>query len=176
MLRFLESLDVPRAGTADTAWLTGDMAGLALPERYVVLVPGCAPQHPHKRWPAAHYAELSRLLEAQGIATVAVGTAVDQDAIAEIRAAAPMVINLAGKTDIGQLAEVARRAHGVVGNDTGPIHIAAVTGAPTLVMMSGKSDPVRMTPHGPDVGCLQRDSLADLSPAEVMESIRLRAT
>ncbi len=174
MLRFLESLDVPRAGAADTSWLTGDVADLALPEKFVVLVPGCAPQHPHKRWPAAHYADLARLLDAQGIATVAVGTAVDQDAIAEIRAAAPAVIDLAGKTDIGQLAEAARRSLGVVGNDTGPIHIAAITGAPTLVLMSGKSDPVRMTPHGPDVGCLQRDSLAELPAADVMKSIRLR--
>jgi len=176
-LRFLGSLDVPRAGRADTSWLTGEVDTLGLPAKpFVLLVPGCAPQHPHKRWPAAHYAELARLLDAQGIATVAVGTAVDQDAIGEIRASAPGVIDLAGKTDIGQLAEVARRSLGVVGNDTGPIHIAAITGAPTLALMSGKSDPVRMTPHGPDVGYLQRDSLADLPAADVMKSIRLRTT
>jgi ADP-heptose:LPS heptosyltransferase len=176
MLRFLESLDVPRAGAGDTSWLTGDLSHLALPERYVVLVPGCAPQHPHKRWPATHYAELARLLAAQGIATVAVGTAVDQDAIGEIRAASPGVIDLAGKTDIGQLAEVARQSLGVVGNDTGPIHITACTGTPTLVLMSGKSDPVRMTPHGADVGFLQRDALADLPAADVMKSIRMRTS
>ena len=175
-LRFLESLDVPRAGRADTTWLTGDITALALPETYVVLIPGCAPQHPHKRWPAAHFEELANQLKTRGIATAAVGTAVDQEAIAEIRTTAPHVIDLAGKTDIGQLAEVARQSAGVVGNDTGPIHIAAITGAPTLVVMSGKSDPVRMTPHGPDVGHLQRDSLADLPPADVLDAIRLRSS
>jgi len=174
MLRFLESLDVPRAGSADTLWLTGDVSGLGLPEKYAVIIPGCAPQHPHKRWPAAHYAELARLLASRGIYTVAVGTAVDQPAIDEIRKATPDVIDLAGRTDIGQLAEVARRSQGVVGNDTGPIHIAAITGAPTLSLMSEKSDPVRMTPHGPDVGVLQREPLEALTPAEVLQSIRLR--
>lgn len=174
LLRFLESVDVPRAGPADLSWLTGPVDALSLPENFVMLIPGCAPQHPHKRWPATHYARLAQLLAEQSLATVAVGTAVDQAAIDEIRSSAPTVISLAGKTDIGQLAEVARRSKGVVGNDTGPIHIAAVTGAPTLVLMSGKTDPARMTPHGPDVGWLRCGNLADLPPEEVIKSIRLR--
>jgi ADP-heptose:LPS heptosyltransferase len=139
-----------------------------------MLIPGCAPQHPHKRWPAAHYAALAVMLEARGIACVAVGTGADSEAITAICGKAPNVINLVGKTDIGQLAEVARRALGVVGNDTGPIHIAAATGAPTLALMSGRTDPARMTPHGPDVGWLRRESLDELSPEEVIQSIRLR--
>jgi ADP-heptose:LPS heptosyltransferase len=173
-LRFLESVDVPRAGPPDLSWLTGAVDDLALPENYLMLIPGCAPQHPHKRWPAPRYAKLVELLAARGIASVAVGTRVDEAAIGEIRALAPNLISLAGKTDIGQLAEVARRALGVVGNDTGPIHIAAMAGAPTLVLMSGKSDPVRMIPRGPDVGFLQESDLADLTAEEVFSSIRLR--
>lgn len=174
MLKFLETVDVPRAGAPELSWLTGDVDGLGLPEKYVVLIPGCAPQHPHKRWPAEHFAKLAGLLAEKGLGAVAVGTDVDSKVIAAIRSMAPGVVSVAGKTDIGQLAEVARRAQGAVGNDTGPIHIAAVAGAPTLSLMSGKSDPLRMTPRGPDVGFLQKDDLKDLSPEEVMESLRLR--
>lgn len=174
LLRFLESVDVPRAGPADLSWFTGPVDALGLPENFVMLIPGCAPRHPYKRWPASHYARLAHLLAEQSLATVAVGTAVDQAAIDEIRIIFPSVISLAGKTDIGQLAEVARRSKGVVGNDTGPIHIAAVTGAPTLVLMSGKTDPARMTPYGPDVSWLRCEDLADLPPEEVIKSIRLR--
>jgi ADP-heptose:LPS heptosyltransferase len=174
MLRFLESVDVPRAGAADLSWLSGSVDALGLPETFIMLVPGCSPQHPHKRWPARHFADLVHLLAIKGIAAVAVGTKVDQDAIEEIRLLAPSLLSLAGKTDIGQVAEVARRALGVVGNDTGPIHIAAITGAPTLVLMSGKSDPVKMIPRGSDVSFLQKDQLADLPATEVLESIRLR--
>lgn len=175
LLRFLESVDVPRAGSADTSWLTGEVRDLELPQRFVMLVPGCSPQHPHKRWPASHYAELALLFEKTGIATLAVGTDVDLPAIQAVQAEAPSLISLVGKTDIGQLAEVARRSLGVVGNDTGPIHIAAIAGAPTLVLMSGKSDPVRMKPHGPDVGCLQGETLSALTPQEVLQSARLRS-
>lgn len=174
MLRFLESVDVPRAGSPELGWLGGDVDELPLLEPYVMLIPGCAPQHPHKRWPAAHFAALALMLAQKGIGTVAVGTGVDAEVIEEIRAIAPGVVSLAGKTDIGQLAEVARRAAGAVGNDTGPIHIAAIVGVPTLSLMSGQSDPLRMIPRGPDVGFLQKSDLADLSPEEVMKSLRLR--
>lgn len=175
MFRFLESVDVPRAGAADLSWLSGSVDALGLPETFVMLVPGCSPQHPHKRWPAEHFAGLVHLFAAQGISTVAVGTKVDEDAIEEIRLLAPSLLSLVGKTDISQLAEVARRSLGVVGNDTGPIHIAAITGAPTLVLMSGKSDPIKMIPRGSDVGFLQKDQLAGLPPAEVLAAIRLRS-
>jgi ADP-heptose:LPS heptosyltransferase len=174
MLRFLESVDVPRAGAADLSWLSGPLDSLGLPAAFVMLVPGCSPQHPHKRWPAKHFADFVHLLAARNIAAVAVGTKVDQDAIEEIRLLAPSLISLAGITDIGQVAEVARRSLGVVGNDTGPIHIAAITGAPTLALMSGKSDPIKMIPRGSDVGFLQKDLLANLPATEVLAAIRLR--
>jgi ADP-heptose:LPS heptosyltransferase len=175
LLRFLESVDVPRSGPADLLWLTGPVGNLDLPDEYVVFIPGCAPQHPHKRWPAASYAALAKALADRSLCVITVGTAVDQAAIDEIREISPAVINLARKTEIGQLAEVCRRAQGVVGNDTGPIHIAAMVGAPTLVVMSGKTDPDRMLPRGPDVGWLRRENLDDLPVAEVLESIRLRS-
>jgi ADP-heptose:LPS heptosyltransferase len=175
LLRFLESVAVPRAGAADSSWLTGDIAGFSLPARFLAIVPGCAPQHPHKRWSAAHYAELANALAARSLAVVALGTAVDLAAIEEIQALAPGVINLAGKTSIGQVAEICRQAQGVVGNDTGPTHVAGMVGAPTLVAMSGKSDPLRMLPRGPDVGWVQRETLAELPTKIVLEALRLRA-
>jgi ADP-heptose:LPS heptosyltransferase len=74
-----------------------------------------------------------------------------------------------------QLGALARRARGVVGNDTGPIHITAAVGAPTLVVMSGHSDPVRMRPRGPDVDVVQEPNLADLDAERVLAALRLRA-
>ena len=100
---------------------------------------------------------------------VAVGTAVDQDIIGAIRADNPAVIDFSGKTNLGQLAALARRAQGVVGNDTGPVHITAAVGTPTLVVMSGVTDPVRMVPRGPSVGWLREEKLADLEVDAVVE-------
>ncbi|MFD2257532.1 glycosyltransferase family 9 protein [Luteolibacter algae] len=175
IMRFLESVDVRRAGPPELDWLTGNVEDLNLPEKFVMFIPGCAPQHPHKRWPARHFAELAERLSSRSLQVVAVGTNADQEAIAEIQKLAPNVINLAGKTDIGQLAEVGRRAQGAVGNDTGPVHIAAIVGTPTISLMSAKSDPLRMIPRGPDVGWLQSEDLEDLLPETVFNSLRLRS-
>lgn len=175
LLRMIEAAGVPRAGAADLTWLDGSLDGFSLPERYVMFVPGCAPQHPYKRWPVSHYAGLAEKLAAQGVASIAIGTAVDHDAIRQIQALAPDVINLSGKTDIGQVAALARRALAVVGNDTGPVHITGIVGAPTLVLMSRVTDPVRMLPRGPDVSWLKRADLADLSVDEVFKAIHPRS-
>ena len=171
LVRMLEAAGVPRAGPAELSWLDGPVADFALPARFVLLVPGCAAQHPYKRWPAKHYAGLVERLAGQGLAAIAIGTAVDHDAIAEIQTQAPILINLAGKTDIGQVAALARRAAAVVGNDTGPVHITGIVGAPTLVLMSRVTDPVRMLPRGPSVSWLKKDNLADLTVSEVFAAL-----
>jgi ADP-heptose:LPS heptosyltransferase len=174
-LDMIASAGVPGTGEVDLSWLDAPLSGLALPERFVLIAPGCAPHRPYKRWPATHYAELSRRLAARGFATVAIGTALDADMIDAICAAAPEVVNLSGKTSIPQLAAIARRARGVVGNDTGPIHITSSVGAPTLVVMSGQTDPVRMIPRGPDVGYVREENLTDLDVERVLTAMRLRA-
>lgn len=174
LLRFLESVDVPRSGPPDLSWLDDPLDGFDLPERFALIIPGCAPQHPVKRWPARHFATLADALHAQGLAVLAIGTKVDADAIAEIQALAPHVISLAGKTTIPQIAALARRAQTVVANDTGPAHITALAGAPTFVVMSRVTDPARMLPRGPVVGYLKTDDLADLAPADVLAALPFR--
>lgn len=171
LLQTIESAGVPRAGRTDLSWLDGSLAEFKLPERMVVLVPGCAPHRLNKRWPAPHYAELARQLTVNGCGVVVVGTAADRESIDTIVKLAPNVVNLAGRTEIGQLAALARRTLAVVGNDTGPVHIMGAAGARTLVLMCGESDPVVMLPGGPKVSWLQRNSLADLPVEEVWRKI-----
>jgi ADP-heptose:LPS heptosyltransferase len=158
---------VRESGRADMTWLGGPIASLKIPSRFVMLVPGCSAHRPQKRWPAAHYAALANRLAANGQGVVLVGTAADQDAINAIQQLAPHSINLSGRTDFGQLAALARLTTGVVGNDTGPVHIMATVGAPTLMLMCGESNPVVVLPRGPQVNWLQREPLDDLSVDEV---------
>lgn len=174
LLRQLEAAGIRRTGPADLAWLDGPLDAFGLPPRFVVLVPGCSAHRPEKRWPADRYAQLARQIQGLGMTVVAVGTDADREAIETLCEQAPAVINLAGRTDFGQLAALGRRAAAVIGNDTGPIHIFAAVGAPTLVLYSGKSDPVVMRPNGPHVAWLQRDRLADLPVAEVWRELSQR--
>ena len=143
----------------DLGWLT--QGGPVLPGRYAVLAPGAAPHRPAKRWPAERFGDLAALLVARGIRPVIVGTGADADAAAVITAVCPEAESWIGRTTLPDLAGLAARAALAVGNDTGPMHLAAAAGARCLVLFGGDSDPALTAPRG-DVTVLRAENLADL--------------
>lgn len=118
--------------------------GLAADKPVVAFCPG-AEYGPAKRWPEAHFAALARLLGARGCAVWLVGSPKDH-AVAEAiaQASAGVGINLCGKTDIAEAADLLAAARLVVTNDSGLMHIAAAVGRP-VVALYGSSSP-RFTP------------------------------
>jgi len=147
--------------------------GFDLPKKFVVLIPGCAPGREYKRWPAAHYAALVDRLKVAGIACVMAGTLADKDMAAIIREGSPAVIDLIGRTNLLQLAALMRESLAVVGNDTGPTHLAAALGVPTLALMSDRVNAVWAAPHGARAQALQGAPLASLGVEKV--SLALQA-
>ncbi len=143
------------AAWPDLEWLVAagraSRAGEAgLPARHAVLVPGAAAHRPGKRWPAARFAALGRVLAARGLVPVVVGGAGDAGTGASV-AAGCGGIDLAGRTDLPGLAAVLAGAEVVVGNDTGPVHLAAALGRPCVVLFGGESDPALTAPRGSGV-------------------------
>lgn len=162
---------VPAPGMADLSWLTAPVGHLQLPERFALLIPGCSPHLPHKRWPARSYGLLAERLAGHGVAAVAVGTGVDQDAIDGVRGVTPGVVDLGGRTTLFELAEVARRAMVAVGNDTGATFLASVMGTPTLMLMSSHTDPLVSAPWGADAAWLKRDAIAGISVEDALHAL-----
>ena len=155
----------------DMGWVPGDAGRFGLDRPYVLLVPGCAPAHPEKRWPAARYGMLARHLDGLGFRPVVIGTAADADAAAVIRGIHPRAVDLTGKTTLFDIVLLARQAAAAFGNDTGPVHLIAATGCPVWTFFSRRSDPARATPLGPRVTVLRRDDLADLGLDEVIQAV-----
>ena len=158
----LRAAGVPPLPAPDLKWFDAPVGKFGLPEHYAVLVPGCSPNAPHKRWPAQKFAALAQQLRSKNLVCVAVGAEADADAVGTIKTLSTNVIDLCGKTGLFELAGILRRAALVVGNDTGPLHMAAALGAPTLALFSGKSNPVWSKPPGPRVAWLQSKNIADL--------------
>jgi ADP-heptose:LPS heptosyltransferase len=156
----------------DYAWLDAPVPALALPPDYAVLIPGCSPQHPHKRWPAESYAALAQSLLAEGLAVVLLGAKAEAAVLAAIKAAVPAVIDLCGQTNLHQIGAVARGARIVIGNDTGPTHSAAAVGAPTLTLFSAAGSPIWSCPQGRQTDFMQQPNLADLPVATVLTKAR----
>ncbi|MBS4046654.1 MAG: glycosyltransferase family 9 protein [Alphaproteobacteria bacterium] len=169
--RQLALVGIPDPGLPDLDFLTADIARFSLPARIALLVPGGAPHRPAKRWPAERFAALAGHLVSQGITPVLIGRAAEQAEIAAIQANCPEAISLCDQTSIADLAALGRRAALCVGNDTGPMHIIAAAGCPSLVLYSAESDPRKISPRGDWVRLLQRPSLQDVSLEDVIAAL-----
>ena len=138
---------------------------------FALLIPGASPHRPQKRWPADRYGLLAQKLAGQGMAVAVIGGAGEAALAQQIKAVAHDVIDLTGKTDIAQVAALGALAQVAVGNDTGPTHLIAAAGAPTVVVFSGDSDPALCAPRGRRVCVLQRPLLSDLDLNTVLDAV-----
>jgi len=157
----------------DLSWATADIARFALPRDYALLIPGGAPHRPEKRWPIAHFIELAKRVAAAGIVPVVLGGPDERDLGSAIAAAVPEARDLTGQTSFADIVAIARGAKRAIGNDTGPMHLAVVAGAPATVLYSSASDPALTAPRGEDVVILCSDNLADLPVDEVVRTLSL---
>ena len=151
-------------------WLDADVGELALPDAFSLIVPGGSAHRTEKRWPAEQFADLARRLSERGCPPVLIGTAAEAPVLASISREVPGAINLGERTSLGQIAALARRATCAVGNDTGPIHIAATVGCPTVALFGAASDPKRSAPCGQAVTTLRRVPLASLAVDDVIDA------
>ena len=163
-LRIAGITAVPRS---DLSFMEGDIARFELPGKYVLLVPGSSARMAIKRWPAASYAHLAERLVLRGVTPVVLGGVEETDAIQTIIDHCPGAISLEGRTTIFDIPSLGRHALACAGNDTGPMHMVAMTGCPTAAIFSTASFPDKAAPRGPTVTVLTRDVLSDLSVDEV---------
>jgi ADP-heptose:LPS heptosyltransferase len=171
--------DAPTApGTApgpDLSWIFKQQGadrpvpGAVKPKPYVMMVPGGSSHRPEKRWPVEHYAELGRILYSRGFDIVIIGGPQEAALAHAIQRTVPRARDLTGRTDFARIAVLGARAALAVGNDTGPLHLAAASGAPTVVLFSGASDPALSAPRG-KVAVIQTPKLSELPVAKVAQT------
>ncbi len=109
-----------------------------------------------KCWPPDRFIELADALIARYDAQVLfVGASGESDLIDRIQVAMHHDSwNLAGQTTLTELLGILKNCTGFIGNDSGPMHLAAAVGIPTVGIF-GPSSPGRFGPIGPHVRCLR---------------------
>ncbi|MDO8802599.1 glycosyltransferase family 9 protein [Phenylobacterium sp.] len=145
------------------------VAGGVMPRPYVLFIPGGSAHRLDKRWPVDRYGELGKILYDRGFDIVILGGPQESAEARQIQRYVGKARDLTGRTDFARIAILGAKAALVVGNDTGPLHLAAATGAPTIVLFSRASDPNLSAPRG-HVAVLQADNLGDLAVASVAQA------
>ncbi len=123
--------------------------------KLIALAPEAA-YGPAKQWPAAHFGALIDLLaERFGAECVIVGGQPQWQQAAVAAAGRSGAIMAAGETDAAQLVALLSLCDGFVGNDSGPMHLAASLGI-AAVGIFGSTDPGRTGPLGARSAVLHR--------------------
>ena len=112
-----------------------------------------------KQWPPAHFAEIARRAQAErGAGLILVGAPEDRPLVDAVRShlgqSTDAPLDLCGATTLPQLAALASQLDLFVSNDTGPLHLAAATGAPCVGIYTCTS-PTRTGPYGPQSTAVQ---------------------
>ena len=160
---------IKKSSEIDVNWLRGDIGYMGLSKKIALLVPGGARKRREKRWPQCYYAMLASKLMDVGLQVCLIGDESERDLQRDIAAAASGVVELAGETTLGQVATLGRSSHIVVGNDTGPMHILAASGAPTVVLFGKASNPVLCAPRGRNV------TVVEAQPHGLMKSLSVQS-
>ena len=152
-------LDVVGLDPADPDWIPHfppEIAneGARIPEQLeldrrqtIVLAPTSA-RGTSKRWPADRFGELAKVLRLRCFEPLLV-IGPGEEAVAEkVREAAGLHLPVVGSDlDVAGLAAIVSGVRGLVGNDSGPMQLAAALGTP-VVAIFGPTGPTRTGPRG----------------------------
>jgi heptosyltransferase-2 len=124
----------------------------------VGLHPGAG--RPIKCWPAERFAQVAdRMIEHLGATVILFGTAQDERAVKrflqQVRGS-DRIVSLVGELSLSQFMTILQRLDFFVGNDSGPTHLAAAAGIPTLGVYAGTIDAAQWAPLGPKAAVIQK--------------------
>jgi heptosyltransferase-1 len=134
-----------------------------------------------KQWPLEYYAELAVALRRDNLTLVVNGAPEAKETLSTITGA---VVHTSG---IEGLIDATRRAAGIVGVDSGPMHLGAALGKPGVAIF-GPTDPTRNGPYSATITVLRdpsapitykrgatiSSSMRSVKPGAVREALRIR--
>jgi heptosyltransferase-2 len=160
--------------------------------KMAIIFPGA--KWSNKCWPATGFAALGRWMESEpGLEVVVAGDEGDREQVEMVkRNLSREAAEICGRTGLRELAAILSLAKVVVGNDSGPGHLAAAVGTPVVTIFGPTSEAFGFSPRGKRVRTVsrslecrpcsihggrrcprgRRSCLDDIPPGEVMQAVR----
>ncbi len=134
---------------------------------HVVLHPGAG--SPDKQWPVERFVELATRLKQLNIPVRVVLGEVELERLPRSALATfESLAEVSRPVDYLALLQSIQDARAFVGNDSGPGHLAAIIGVPTISLFGPASNPAVWSPVGPSVRVLHESSLDAISVDRVL--------
>ena len=111
-----------------------------------------------KMWPAEYYGQLLKLLERHtDIKVIVIGSAEDKNLNIDM---ARNTVDLRGDTRLLEVAEILKRSHVLVSNDSAPIHIASAFSCHIIAIFGATTRDLGFFPWSPNSTVIEVDDLA----------------
>ncbi|MGC8529474.1 MAG: glycosyltransferase family 9 protein [Leptospirillia bacterium] len=130
----------------------------------------CGSGIPSKNWPAPRFAEIAKRLVERGLGVLFLGASSDHGQMEQVRNSLADSPGIVFREDLpfGTLKGLCRLSRGILGNDSGPLHLAQATGSRVLVLF-GPGDHVSYAPFRgrflkADLACQPCQSFANHCP------------
>lgn len=160
-------ISVQYANQPDLSWMVEDVSGMltkrGIAQDYIALIPGSSAQHLDKRWP--YYADLAEALIERGEQVVVILGPDEADLARHMPGSVMQDLNWFA------LAGVLSGAKFVVGNDTGPSHIASYLNKAGLAIFGPKTSAIRAEIGRRRFQTITVDNLATLTTTQVLETV-----
>ncbi len=161
-------IDIHHSLSPDVTWMTENQTvefiSYQVKKSYIALIPGSSAQHKEKRWP--HYSALSIELIKRGYDVVNILGPDELDMSASLAGYTPATEH--GLSNWFELAAILNDASFIIGNDTGPSHIASCLRKPGLALFGPTTSVLRAEIQRGPFQALQVNDLHRLSVDQVL--------
>ena len=148
----------------DISWLAKDTKDIIkknkILSKYLVLLPGSSKKNPLKRWP--YFVDLAKLLISKGYEVI---TILGPEELEMNRSFPGHILK---NLDWSQLSGIIKNSYFVVGNDSGPSHIASCLNKKGLALFGPSTSAVRSELKRGKFEILKVDNLENLAADEVL--------
>ena len=124
--------------------------GIKKGDKVICLAPGAAESSRGRIWSPKRFAKVADALVREFLAKIIITGSKGERHLAEDigKNMHYNAINAAGETSVKELAALLKRCTLTIGNDSGPMHLSAAMGTPTIGLFCPNT-PVRWAPYGP---------------------------
>lgn len=158
----------------DVSWMADNvddiLSAAGLETGYVVLIPGASAAHDGKRWP--YFEKLAGRLLDHGRRVVTIPGPDELELCRTIPG--DMLVQPEGCHDFFTVAGIVKKAAFVIGNDTGPTHIAAHLGCQGLALYGEHTSPAWTGIQHSRFNWLEAENLSDLTLDEVLQQVQAK--
>ena len=157
----------------DFSWSCSDISKIKLEfnlNKYILLFPFCSPHLTQKKWP--YFNQLIQGIKDKYQDQYKIVVAPGQDEIKEAKNInALCILDNSKALDISQLSSLIKESSFVVGNDTGPAHMAAHLDVKGLTLFGSHTTAYKVSIERENFKAIQVSDLNKLTPEKVFEKL-----